>query len=177
MSIDVMIDLETTGVEPGCCILSIGATTFDLKENFYVKILHQSCKDIGLVDDPATLSWWSKQDPVARETAFSGETRISDALGKFYDWFNRLGDSKTTFIWGNGADFDIPILAEAYSAARMKKPWKPYNGRCYRTLKNLYKGITPGEFRGTKHDALADAINQASHAYAILKAHFAQVQD
>ena len=35
---NVMLDLETTGVSAGCCILSIGACALDLSDNFYVKV-------------------------------------------------------------------------------------------------------------------------------------------
>ena len=55
---NVMIDLETTGVAAGCCILSIGACTLDLNNEFYQKISLASCYDRGLKDLPSTLDWW-----------------------------------------------------------------------------------------------------------------------
>jgi hypothetical protein len=178
MSVDIMLDLETTGVDPGCCVLSIGAISFDINaHSFEVDIDHQSCKDVGLVDDPDTMKWWSRQDPAAYERAFSGSTPIIKALGSFTDWFTKLGKGESAFIWGNGADFDIPILKAAYDACGMKAPWKPYNGRCYRTLKNLYKDVKAPPFDGIKHTALADARFQALHARLILRTHFARVQD
>jgi len=71
-------------------------------------------------------------------------------------------------VWGNGADFDLPILAAAYKAAGGPPPWKPYNGRCYRTLKNLAPSIKL-ERQGTHHQALDDAVCQAKHLIKIVE--------
>ena len=161
----VMLDLETTGVSAGCCILSIGACALDLHDNFYVKVNLASCYEMGLKDLPSTIAWWEKQDPVAKEEAYSGDTHILEALTRFYAWFH-----KASKIWGNGADFDLPILGAAYEACGMEKPWKPYNGRCYRTIKNLYSDVPLNSFRGVKHNALEDARNQAIHLMKIVNA-------
>lgn len=157
-----MLDLETTGVSAGCCILSIGACALDLRDNFYVKVNLASCYERGLKDLPSTIAWWEKQDPVAKEEAFSGDTPILEALIRFSAWFH-----KASKIWGNGADFDLPILGAAYEACGMEKPWKPYNGRCFRTIKNLYPYVIPSAFRGVKHNAYEDAKNQAIHLVKI----------
>ena len=93
----------------------------------------------------------------------------------FSDWFRKLdGVQKSKFVWGNGADFDLPILGAAFKAIGMEIPWAAYNGRCYRTLKNLYKEIAMDKFIGTKHNALQDAMNQAIHASTILQKHFSK---
>ena len=163
---NVMLDLETTGVSAGCCILSIGACTLDLDTEFYAKIELSSCYDKGLKDLPSTLEWWDKQDPAVRTEAFSGVDQLAVVLIKFSDWLNSVGEKKAK-IWGNGADFDLPILGAAYEACGMEKPWKPYNGRCFRTIKNLYPDVIPSAFRGVKHNAYEDAKNQAIHLVKI----------
>ena len=163
---NVMLDLETTGVSAGCCILSIGACALDLHDNFYVKVNLASCYERGLKDLPSTIAWWEKQDPVAKEEAFSGVDMLEIALINFSSWFNKVSRGKAK-IWGNGADFDLPILGAAYEACGMEKPWKPYNGRCFRTIKNLYPDVIPNAFRGIKHNAYEDAKNQAIHLVKI----------
>lgn len=173
MATDVMIDLETTGTGAGCCVLSIGAVSLDLKHEFYERISWANSKAFGLVDNPNTMAWWQKQSVQAREEAFSGERPLLEVLGAFSDWLamvQRLeGD---VFVWGNGADFDLPILGHLYDRFSMKKPWKPFNGRCYRTVKNLPKAkeIKEDEFLGLKHNALEDARHQARHLMKIIKA-------
>ena len=166
---NVMLDLETTGVAAGCCILSIGACTLDLNNEFYQKISIDSCWNSGLKDDPSTLNWWDSQDPAARIEAFSGTLHIQDVLNNFSLWLKGLQE-KNVKVWGNGADFDLPILQAAYEACKLEKPWKPYNGRCYRTIKNLYSDVPTNSFRGVKHNALEDAKNQAIHLMKIVNA-------
>ncbi|MHB0978446.1 MAG: 3'-5' exoribonuclease domain-containing protein [Minisyncoccota bacterium] len=56
----------------------------------------------------------------------------------------------------------------AYHALDMKQPWKFWNNRCYRTLKNMFPEV-PFVRIGIAHDALDDAKSQAEHAVAILK--------
>jgi len=173
MSTDIMLDLETTGTRAGCCLLAIGACTIDEKYTFYRTISWNSCKEAGLKDSPGTLAWWDKQSPEARREAFSGIDLLTEVLGEFSDWFSMLEKTLGTpiFVWGNGADFDLPILSAAYDVVNMKQPWAPFNGRCYRTLKNLpyNKDIKPPEFEGLKHNALSDALHQSRHMLKILR--------
>lgn len=168
-----MVDLETTGITAGCCILSIGASSFDQQYVFYQKMSWQSCYDIGLVDLQSTLDWWDKQNKVVRDEAFSGTRDITDTLNNFSKWVSHVEaeTKKTVYIWGNGADFDNAVLAKAYELARIEQPWGPFNGRCYRTLKNLpgNVNIKADEFVGKKHHAKWDAVNQAKHALKILR--------
>ncbi len=70
----------------------------------------------------------------------------------------------------NGADFDQPILICGYRAAGVKQGWTAYNGRCYRTIKNLFP--EPKLVRqGDHHHALDDAKSQATHLIELVKAH------
>jgi exodeoxyribonuclease VIII len=84
-------------------------------------------------------------------------------LKLFADWL-----PKNVLVWGNGASFDNAILAQCYRAVGMDFPWKFWNDRCYRTLKNLVLDV-PFERTGTHHNALDDARSQAIHASAILR--------
>lgn len=171
-SIDIMIDLETTGTKPGCGILSIGACSFNEIMIFYQTISPVNCAEIGLVPSADTLDWWAKQPSSVKQEAFSGVTPVVQALGEFADFLQRLHSLyDNVYVWGNGADFDLPILAAAYHHCGMKQPWGAWNGRCYRTLKNLpiFKGILPEPFVGDKHNALADARHQAKHALRLLQ--------
>jgi len=170
-SADIVLDLETTGKNAGCCILAIGATTVDESRSFYATVEHLSCLDQGLVDSHETMSWWDKQSKEAREEAFSGTKKLILALGEFSDFFRSVeGDKK--FIWGNGAAFDIPILEAAYIACGMTIPWDFRNVRCYRTMKALYYEVKAEEFEGRKHNALDDAVFEARHLHSMLRKHF-----
>jgi exodeoxyribonuclease VIII len=165
-----MVDLETTGIAAGCGILSIGACTFDGSEEFYERISPASSRAEGFVDNMDTLRWWNRQDFRMKEEAFGGTKSVMEVLYAFHDWFRLLDkDHKNIYIWGNGADFDLPILAAYYQKMDRPLPWAPYNGRCFRTLKNLLPHVKPPARVAGKHHALEDAIFQASHARLLLQ--------
>lgn len=176
-SMDVMLDLETAGVSAGCMILSLGAATFNLQHEFYDRINTLDSEEHGFFSDEATKAWWNKQSPEVKAEAFGGTKAVVEVLGNFSDWLKHL-PANEIFVWGNGADFDLPILGAYYKKVGMTIPWKPFNGRCYRTLKNLYPWIKAPEKNMMKHNALQDAKYQAYHARELLGTHFrAKLQD
>ena len=174
MSINVMIDLETLGTKPGCVILSIGMVAFEwdrvLPTPFYHEINTRSCLAAGLTIDPETEKWWAAREPEAailQRAAFKTTPSLAAVLVAAKAWIELQGPLEQTLVWGNGADFDLPILAQAYAACGFGgPPWLPYAGRCYRTLKNLRPG-TPIVRQGEHHNALDDALSQAQHAMTL----------
>lgn len=170
----VMVDLETLGTVPGCSILSIGAVYFDesgLGEEFYRPVSRLHCQELGLREDAGTIAWWNRQSPEARKVIALAEAEdaptVHQVLGELHTFLKLRTNVK---LWGNGADFDNPILACAYDAAELKQTWIAWNGRCYRTLKNIAPG--PKLVRvGTYHNALDDAKSQALHAIELFKLH------
>ena len=107
----IMLDLETTGVSAGCCVLSIGATTLDHSAGFYKRISLESCTAAGLTLLPSTMAWWDKQSKEAREEAFSGTDTLLHALLDFSEWFRLVGN--TAEVWRNVASSYVSILAAA----------------------------------------------------------------
>jgi exodeoxyribonuclease VIII len=170
-----MVDLETLGVRPGSVILSIGAVEFSrdgLGASFSSIIDTQSCLDAGLAVDPKTVSWWEGQSEEARQVldrANNGGVNLSWALGEFSKFLTRAAVPTAVYVWGNGADFDNALLAEAYRRCGMgQAPWQPAGARCYRTLKNLARHVKIDR-QGTFHNALDDAKSQASHAIRLME--------
>lgn len=172
-----MVDLETQGTVPGSIILSIGAVFFSasegLGEKFHVVINKDSAQSVGLKADKSTLEWWDKQSHEAKATVRAAEsadsTPIQSALVEFNTWLKKHSEIGKLKLWGNGADFDQPILVGAYRACSIEPAWKFYNNRCYRTLKNLFPAV-PLVRQGTYHNAIDDAITQADHAISIVRA-------
>ncbi len=173
---DVMIDLETLGTRAGCVILSIGAVAFDytagkLGEEFYCIVDTASCHAAGLHTDQSTVDWWARQNIEAKNVLDAAEhgdgLQLSDALIKLTEYLTQFG-LKYVRIWGNGADFDNAILINCYAAVDQPVPWTPWNGRCYRTIKNIVRGPKL-ERSGTYHHALDDAKCQAEHIIKLLQ--------
>jgi DNA polymerase III epsilon subunit-like protein len=164
--INVMIDLETYSTRPNAAIASIGAVKFEddhIIDTFYCTIAPASCKEAGLHFEKSTLEWWSKQSKEARDALLKDNLLLEEALTNFEAWYG----SKSLPTWGNGAAFDNVIMESAYRALDRKRPWLPWEDRCYRTMKNLVN-IPIDKREGTYHNALDDALTQTKHLQKIL---------
>lgn len=171
----IMIDNETLGTTADAVILSIGAVKFDLEtgkvsdEAFYRSISIDSNLEYKRRISEDTLLWWFKQEAAAQAVFHEAKEHLSDVLVELSDWIG----TGSYQMWSNGADFDLPMLAHAYTQVGVEIPWKFWNSRCFRTYKNL-----PGakDIRvpvpGVKHNALSDAYQQAQTVCAIHKALF-----
>ena len=165
----LMIDIETLGTKPGAVILSVAAVPFCMPyaiEPFYRKISVTSAIDAGLVTSHATLAWWSMQDQAVYAEATSGTEDLKVVLEDFAAYIHAMPSAPK--IWGNGSDFDNPILTAAYTICDINLPWSFRDNRCYRTLKNVFDAI-PYILPVTAHNALEDAKAQAAHAEKIYK--------
>lgn len=171
---NIMVDLETLGTSARAPIVSIGAVVFDdetgeLGNEFYVAIDIESALEHGDPVDPATLKWWMRQSDEARMAVISGTATPWDAMNSFFQYVKAEDPTGEIQVWGNGAAFDNVILAELFREYWGCVPWKFWNDRCYRTLKNLRPDI-PFTRVGTHHNVLDDAKSQALHAVQLLKA-------
>jgi DNA polymerase III epsilon subunit-like protein len=166
----VMIDLETLGTTADAVILSIGAVRFDLDSTqmddmgFYTSISIDSNTDAKRRIDEDTLLWWLKQPAAAQGVFREAKTTLRSALVDLSDWIG----TDDNFVWSNGADFDLPMLAHAYRGAGIEQPWKFWNSRCLRTYRALpgMKNVSVPR-SGTHHNALDDAVYQVQLVQAI----------
>lgn len=171
MIVNLTCDLETTGVEPGCCILSVALVPFNTDmplDTFYETISHQDSLANGFTDDPETLRWWDKQKPETQQEAFSGTRSVRAVLESLSFYLKTLGEPKEIHIWGNGKDFDNVILTHAFKKMDMKLPWDFRNNECYRDLAKRYP-MYPRHTPQIPHHALYDAIAEAKHAEVIIQ--------
>lgn len=172
---DLMIDLETLATTADAVIMSIGAVPFDLEagtvseEGYYVSVSVESNLDYRRRISEDTLIWWMKQEAAARNVFMEPKIALPEALIGLSEF---IGDNSPR-VWSNGADFDVPMLAHAFTQQNMEVPWNRWDSRCFRTYKNLPGAKTvPAPASGVKHNALSDAYNQAQHVVAIHKALF-----
>lgn len=170
-AVHIMLDLETLGTRPGCQVLSIGAAAFGpagVGSDFKVNLTVEDQSAAGLHASPDTVRWWSERPPEVWEAARYDAKPTAVALGMFSDWVRGLGQRRKIRVWGNGANFDQPVLDAVFAAFDTSKPWEFWNERCHRTLKNLYKHVEAPSAPVVAHDALHDARAQADHAARIL---------
>lgn len=174
---DFMIDIETTGVKPGCKVLSIAVVPLfeNYKNIFYEKIAANKYPVSDFHSNNQTMEWWQKQDVVVRTTAFSGIHSPVEVITKLSEYFASFtGDAGAIRVWGNGASFDVPILEYIYDYYQLPYPWSYRASMCYRTAKELFSWI-PFTKPTIAHDALEDARAQATHLEMILT--WLRVQD
>lgn len=160
-----MLDLETMGNTSNAAIIAIAAVYFDetgTGRSFYHKVSLESSVAAGLEMDASTVLWWLRQSDEARKEFESKGDPIYYVLKKLRDFMH-----PDALVWGNGSSFDNVILANAFQKIHNPVPWKFYNNRCFRTLKNFF----PVEMRENevKHNALADAKWQAEYAVKVLQ--------
>ncbi len=177
----LMIDLETMGTDASAPIAAIGAVFFEPSTGhtgarFYERVDFVTDISMGAVPDGETIKWWLKQGSEARaELVADGALRIWDALTKLRDFIEEHAlpnDLELLQVWGNGASFDCVLLRAAYGRCDLEVPWKWWNDRDVRTVVEMGRsvGIDPKRntaFRGTRHNALNDAIHQAAYVSEI----------
>ena len=177
--LEFMLDLETMGLSNNAAIIAIGCVAFQhnletcestLIDTFYKNVNLASAVKCGLVMEPDAVLWWLQQSEEARNEIVLRDLEalpITEALAQFTVWVNKTTKTHPTEqykIWGNGADFDLVLLKEAYRLClHMQAPWGFRSQRCYRTLLAEYKHLltVPPPTNPNKHNALADAIYQA----------------
>lgn len=170
---DIMLDLETMGVNVNAPIVTIDAVGFDANAAtvgpwLYLRVDLNSAIRHGGVMDAQTVLWWLEQSDAARSQITGNSMSIVTALESFSAWIKDCGRGAPIRLWGNGADFDNVILASAYRNVGREKPWLDENNRCYRAVKNGQPDIKIKRI-GTHHNAVDDAESQAWHLIALLK--------
>lgn len=176
--VHIMLDIETMGTRPGAAIVSIGACTFGdgsiwrgQRRQFQATISLDGQQERGLHLDPATVTWWLGQSDAARAALTAGSpVHLGSALFQLNAFVGAArdvnGEGAPVRIWGNGANFDPPVIEAAYHACMLAPPWRYRDVRCLRTLLDLAGLDMKAYSRGTLHDALDDAMSQADAAEA-----------
>ena len=170
----VMIDLETLGTSPRAVILSIGAVAFETDGTFtgtyYTELFAQEQIDVySRYVSIDTIAWWGEQSPEAKSVLTStNAVSLHSALDRLRGFLPEKTWEKAQ-VWSNGASFDIPMLNDAYQGLGEKAPWRYWNERCYRTMKNYFAHIKSPAPPKVAHNALEDAKAQAAHLALILQ--------
>lgn len=167
MAHHVMIDLETLGLDGNAIVPTIGMVKFDIGTGEIIDRFDGTfnLKDqakAGRTMDVDTVRWWMTQSEDARNAAFgrSQEKSTTQVLREVSDFMNK--PERVGGVWGNGAAFDNVILKSLFNTMGVPVPWNYRQDFCYRTFRTMFE--TPEtyamEFKGTKHNALDDAMFQ-----------------
>jgi len=168
--INVMVDIETTGIKPGCGIWQIGACT-SINGAFitFDEVINPNVIDQDVFkSDSNTIKWQYENNLKNYQAAFTnGKYSMEVLLLRFVDWLDQLKATDADLaIWCKGTDFDFPILEYAFKVYDIITPWKYSQVRDLRTLCKVLDSPVP-YFPGA-HDALFDAIHQYKHLTTLL---------
>lgn len=180
-TVNIILDIETTGTKPGCRVLSIGLAYFDRKGVIASTYIMPAIEQQVGFDEPGTLEWWKKQTAEARNVFadnIADGISVSDAAEVMQEFIDdcikshvsefKDEDKPRVHIWGNGATFDNAILAKMFSDNNVNVPWNTFGDRCYRTITSTLNKVVPPCDRGIPHNAVDDAINQVNILLATL---------
>lgn len=165
MSLHMMIDLETLATTPDAHILTMGIVVFD---PHYIGINPDNCHHFFIHPDSqydrridaATVTWWMGQSDLAKEAFTPDKFSTAGAALRCLNDLFKEHDIKA--IWSHGSVFDIMILENLYaSMPAIEQPWTYKQIRDTRTLFWLAECELPRHDKA--HDALADAIHQATY--------------
>ncbi len=166
---DIMIDLETLGINPDCPVISIGAAAFNetgIKETFEVNL--DTTHQIDIMSRKVTadtIKWWMSQEDAAKKVFKEATVHPEVGLKALVDWITAIKKKykvKRIHPWGNGSTFDISIMENLLSQYNVKIPWEFYNIMDFRTFKRFVYDGKDMSFQGVKHNALEDAKHQAN---------------
>lgn len=179
MKNELMIDIETSGQNPGCKVLTIGAFGFDRdgkQVEFYRRFSVMKLLEEGFKDDVATMDWWRKKDKDTFNETFGGSDDPKEGIADFKAWCYQnfaMGKNDRFEVWCKGMDFDFSILKAFFDHFGYHFPWLYYDERDYRTIQKKFPVIENAEQNKQAHNALEDAKAQMRG----LRAFYALVKD
>lgn len=159
---NVMIDIETLGVCPGCVVTEVGCCRFDgggVTERLSVPLSFKAQSSLGLKVDADTLHWTLKHEaPLeALERSLECVDDLSETLRRLSRWMLDSLEFPTAEVWACGPDFDLRLLEVLLRRCRVRVPWDYWQARCFRTWRKTV-GVQKPENR---HCAVEDAVGQA----------------
>lgn len=162
----LMIDIETSGQNPGCRVMTLGAYGFNTSGKpceFYRRFDSVKLHEAGFTDDVATMEWWTKKPKETFTETFGGNDDPKEGIADFkhfcYENFD-MANNHGFKVWCCGLDFDFPILKEFFRRYGYYFPWKFWDQRDYRTLRNEFPEIRLRENNQDAHISIEDARSQ-----------------
>jgi len=152
----VLVDIETLGVNQDAAIIRIDAVKFNfegaLGNEFHENIDWNSAL-IGRSVSGDTLKWWMRQPKEIQDKVCAPGEGIKKTLKEFGTWFRQERHDRA--VWGDM--FDISILENAFQQHWGATPWYFWNTRDFRTLMD-FRDVNLGQIKNAGVKARAKLI-------------------
>jgi hypothetical protein len=168
---DLMLDLETFGVDPGCIVIQIGACIFDkntgqIGEKFSYNIDARDSKKQGFFDDMDTVLWWMRQSKEAQNSVLDNAFTVKESLDAFVTF---VSNKKIDRVWCHKG-FDFPLLAAYYKKMDMAFPLRHQTFRDLHTILDFARmNIKNRNRKGIHHNGIDDCIFQVEYLVECLQ--------
>jgi len=169
---DVMIDIETMGINRDAAVIQIGALVFDWQTGMMPPDIFREDVDLmssimaGGETDRLTTAWWRQQEGLDQ----IDPKQIGVVLHALNKWLAQYPTIER--VWAKGPTFDLTVLEGYYDRLGIKRPWRYNQPRDTRTVIELARtignwieptGVDP------KHDAAEDCRRQCVQLVSALK--------
>jgi len=164
-----MIDVETTGLNPGVNhITSCAIVSFELETGLYGEdFFHERLRtDFGSrARNADTIGWRNQHGMDKAEADLAIRDSVQITIKTINDFLFRNSSEDVPIVWAKPAHFDIAFLESYFREVNLRIPWSHRNVRDLATylmaaghdLTELYDEI---EFSGDPHNALHDCHYQ-----------------
>lgn len=175
MMLDIMCDLETSGIDPTHShIIQLSAVRFDI----HTKQIHDRMFDQCLLPAPgrywdeSTRDWWMGEEkwPIYCQIA-SRMRPPEDVLREFQDWALEFLPSPYLRLWAKPTSFEFPFISSYFKQYQLHMPFhyryvvdlnSYVYGRGHTDIDDFWKDVEPV---GTTHNALHDVLYQIRGAF------------
>ena len=165
---DLMLDIETMGVNPNAVVIQLAAVWFDIQtgevfDTFCVNIDEEDAVKEGFTVCESTKKWWGQQKPEILAGIRKDTVLVKDAITDFATFLKKGGEDYR--IWSH-ATFDYPIVANYLRQYVGTRRFNYKNARDIRTLVDL-SGLDQDGFSWVKktHNALDDCLFQIEYCH------------
>ena len=168
--VHVVLDLETMSTDKQALVLSIGWAIIkdcEIVSQGEVRPKMEAQADRHVSFD--TLRWWmdGNKAEAQKHLASLPEWDLDVALTYLDVSVDAIKQWPKVKVWGNSPNFDCDILAGLYRSAGKEVPWKFWQERDMRTLRDV--STTARHVPKIAHTAMWDAVAEAEDLCAYLK--------
>ena len=162
---DVMVDIETTGVRPEKNgILQIGAVIFDLNTGYIEPFEESFSRNVDMPGhlcwDLSTYNWWQTKNKDNFYRVMQNTVPLWQVLVEMGEKFG----SPCTRFWAKGPHFDFAFIEASYKDANLSSPFNYWLVRDMRTYITTLLGedheYDLGTYIKNAHDARMDCYQQ-----------------